>query len=371
MFSGFGLDSRLLENVKKAGYTCPTPVQASAIGPAILGQNLVVTAETGSGKTAAFALPLLNSLLKQGHADTLRGLVLCPTREVAQQVHGQIVRFSRGTGLKSIAIYGGVGYEPQFRALASGVDIIVATPGRMLDHLNRRTANLNDVSFLVLDEADRMLDMGFLPDVSKIMSELRADRQTLLFSATMPSEVLTLAKRFIKQHTLLTQEDHSAPPESLSQGVCPAAQENKVRLLVSMLKKQDPSRVLVFARTKSRAERVARQLVREGFKAAFIHGGRSQRQRDDALDGFRKGRYLVLVGTDVAGRGIDVSGVTHVVNYDLPADPTDYIHRVGRTARAGKSGHALSFVTREDRPALRDIEVALGCRIPLVDIRAD
>jgi ATP-dependent RNA helicase RhlE len=331
---------------------------------------MIVTAKTGSGKTAAFVLPLITRLLtmSRGKVD---GLILCPTREVAQQTQREVERFSRGTGLRSVAIYGGVPIEPQIRSLRAGVDVVVATPGRLLDHLQRRTIALSGVAVLVLDEADRMLDMGFLPDVSRIIASVAKNRQTLLFSATIPEEVVALADRFLTNPVRIAQDDQSKPPETLLQAVYPAVQEDKTRLLVSLLRGQSMSRVLVFARTKSRAERVAKQLARQGFRVAFIHGGRSQRQRDTALEGFRRGDCEVLVGTDVAARGLDVTGVTHVVNYDLPAEPGDYIHRVGRTARAGRSGRALSLVTKEDSHALRSIEEAIGHRIPRYQIVAD
>ncbi|MDP2856442.1 MAG: DEAD/DEAH box helicase [Bacillota bacterium] len=372
MFNVFGLNPIIMKNVKARGYVEPTPVQSAVIRPALDGRDLVVTAETGSGKTAAFALPLIEHLMGKKERSMEKkpqalpaALVLCPTREVAQQLNGEIAWFARGTGISTAAVYGGVGMQPQVNALKSGTTIIVATPGRLLDHLQRGNVDLGGIKVLILDEADRMLDMGFLPDVSRIISRTPRERQTMLFSATMPHEVLGLVNRFLRNPATLAEEENTTPPETLAQAVCPAVQEEKTKLLVSLLRERNSSRVLVFARTKYRAERVARQLAREGFRAACIHGGRSQQQRDAALDGFRRGQYKVLVGTDVAARGIDVFGVTHVVNYDFPSEPNEYIHRVGRTARAGRDGSAVSFVTMEDRKVLQDIEHVLGQRIPL------
>jgi len=371
MFTEFQLNDLVLSNISKAGYVEPTPVQACAIQPALEGRNLIVTAETGSGKTAAFALPLITKSLSKDGKRSLSGLVLCPTREVAQQITIEVARLARGTGVRCLAVYGGVGIEPQIKQLRAGQHIVVATPGRLLDHVQRRTIDLSKVSTLVLDEADRMLDMGFLPDVQRIISCLPSSRQTLLYSATMPKEVLDLVERFVHDPLVVSPDYDSTPPDTLTQTVCPADPDQKIRMLVSFLKNESAQRTLVFAATKYRAERLAKQLAREGFRATFIHGGRSQNQRDNALSGFRRGEFDVLVGTDVAGRGVDVTGITHVVNYDLPADADSYIHRVGRTARAGKPGYAVSFVTKADRPVLRDIEMAIGCRLPLCDISLD
>ena len=363
MFNDFLLDAVVFQNVRRRGYAKPTLVQQMAIPPALAGQDLIATAETGSGKTLAFALPLI-SRLRAIPRGRVSALVLCPTREVAQQTQGEIERMARGTGITSLALYGGVSIDTQIRALREGVDVIVATPGRLLDHMNRGTVRLQSVAILVLDEADRMLDMGFYPDVSQIISTTPASRQTMLFSATMPAQVLHLADRFLNKPVRVTQNESPAPPETLVQSICMAKPEEKTGLLVSLLHIQAMKRVLVFARTRSRAERVARQLGREGFRAAVIHGGRSQRQRDSVLEGFRRGEYGVLVGTDLAARGLDVYGITHVINYDLPGEPDDYVHRVGRTARAGRGGTALSIVTKEDSGALQSIERVLGHRIP-------
>lgn len=362
MFGDFGLSPVLLGNVKEAGYTRPTPIQASAIPPALSGRDVVATAETGSGKTAAFLLPVMQRLLGSPRTPG-RALVLCPTREIALQTGEQARALGRGTGLQTAVVYGGVGYEPQVQALRRGADIVVATPGRLLDHLGRGTARLGNVSLLVLDEADRMLDMGFLPDIRRVLAHLPAARQTLLFSATMPPEILGLAARFMKDPVRVAVGELAAPPKTVSQALYEIAPDEKTGLLLQLIRRDTADSVLVFTRTKHRADRLVRQLTRAGVRAACIHGDRSQRQREAALDGYRNGVFQVLVATDIAARGLDIQGVTHVINYDLPNVPEDYIHRIGRTARAGASGEALSFVTTDDVPALRAIERALGHRI--------
>ncbi|MGE5584173.1 MAG: DEAD/DEAH box helicase [Bacillota bacterium] len=362
MFSDFRLGPVLLDNVRKAGYIKPTPVQSSAIPPALEGRDIVVTAETGSGKTAAFLLPMLERV-STGPRGGVRGLILCPTREIAIQTAQHARKLGRHTGMNGAAIYGGVGYEPQLQALRAGVDIVVATPGRLLDHLGRGTIDLKNVSTLVLDEADRMFDMGFLPDLRRIMSHLPASRQTLLYSATMPPEILALAERFMKAPVRLEVGRVATPPETVSQAVYMVPSARKTTALLELVQRQPMESVLVFTRTKHRADRLARRLSWSGVKAACIHGDRSQRQREAALEGYRQGVFRVLVATDIAARGLDIQGVTHVINYDLPAVPEDYIHRVGRTARAGATGQALSLVTGDDAAALQGIERALGHRL--------
>jgi ATP-dependent RNA helicase RhlE len=359
MFRTFQLNQVLLDNVKAAGYVKPTPIQVAAIPPALAGRDVVATAETGSGKTAAFLLPLLQRLstLPRGRVG---GLVLCPTREVALQTEHHARRLSRRTGLRSAVIYGGVGFEPQTKALRAGVEIVVATPGRLLDHLGRRNVDLKSVSFLVLDEADRLLDMGFLPDLKRILAHLPVNRQTLLFSATMPLEILALADQFMKSPARVAVGRPATPPKTVSQGVYPVAPDQKTAALLDLIRQEAAESVLVFTRTKHRADRLTRQLTRAGVQAACLHGDRSQRQREAALEGYRNGSFRVLVATDLAARGLDIQGVTHVINYDLPAAPADYLHRIGRTARAGASGQALSFVTADDARTLREIEQALG-----------
>ncbi|MDQ7793129.1 MAG: DEAD/DEAH box helicase [bacterium] len=362
MFDQFRLAPVLLQNARGQGYRTPTPVQTAAIPPATAGLDVVATAETGSGKTAAFVLPLLHRLLKTDRGG-VRGLILCPTREIALQTEEEIRKLGRATGLRSVAIYGGVGYEPQFQALRSGVDIVVATPGRLLDHLERKTVRLQEVQTLVLDEADRMLDMGFLPDLKRIIGHLPAVRQNLLYSATMPDDILALTNRLMKQPVRVAIGRLTTPPSTVEQSLYHASQQEKTQLLIRLLRAREAESVLVFTRTKHRADRLTRQLIQAGLGAAAIHGNRSQRQREAALAGFRRGSFRVLVATDIAARGLDVKGITHVINYDLPSVAEDYVHRIGRTARAGAQGYAVSLVTDDDLGALADIERALGQRI--------
>ncbi len=361
MFDQLKLEGVLLKNCRRLGFMRPMPIQASSIPPALEGLDVVATAETGSGKTAAFLLPVLHRLMS-GRPGQVRALVLCPTREIALQTLGEAVKLNRGTKVRSVAIYGGVGYQQQEKALKRGVELIVATPGRLLDFLSKGLINLKDLEILVLDEADRMLDMGFMPDVQRILKQTPAQRQTLLFSATMPREILTLCQRFMKEPVRVSVGDLAMPPEAIEQSVWLTARDNKTRKLIALLSDTTGS-VLVFTRTKHRADRLTRQLIQAGFSAACIHGNRSQRQREAALAGFRKGLYRVLVATDIAARGLDVQGIAQVVNYDLPPVADDYVHRIGRTARAGAAGHALSLVTDADRQALQGIEKNLGYRI--------
>lgn len=366
MFNEFRLSPVLLENVKQAGYGKPTPIQDSAIPPALEGRDIIATAETGSGKTAAFLLPLLERLSGSTRG-CVRGLILCPTREIALQTGQHARRLGRRTGIESTVIYGGVGFEPQVQALRSGVDLVVATPGRLLDHLGRGTIDLKNVSMLILDEADRMFDMGFLPDLRRIMAYLPASRQMLLFSATMPPEILALAERSMKNPVRLAVGRVAAPPKKVSQAVYLIAPDQKTSVLLQLVKQRTMESVLVFTRTKHRADQLAYRLARSGVKTACIHGDRSQRQREAALAGYRQGVFRVLVATDIAARGLDIQGVTHVINYDLPAVPEDYIHRIGRTARAGAPGQALSLVTGEDVAALRGIERTVGHQLRRLD----
>ncbi|HEY3316123.1 MAG TPA: DEAD/DEAH box helicase [Bacillota bacterium] len=358
------LDPILLDNINRLGYSKPTPVQTASIPPALEGRDLVATAETGSGKTAAFLLPILQRLMASARGQ-VRSLILCPTREIALQTHTEAQKLGQGTGLRSAAVYGGVGMEPQTKALRSGVDIVVATPGRLLDHMGRGNVKFQGLQVLILDEADRMLDMGFLPDIKRILSALPQERQTMLFSATMPPEILSLTNRFMKGPVRVAIGRPTTPPKTISQAVYAAEPQEKTHLLLGLVKAKGMNSVLIFTRTKHRADRLAKQLSHEGIRTACIHGDRSQHQREAALDGFRKGAYRVLVATDIAARGLDVQGVTHVINYDLPAIPEDYIHRIGRTARAGASGQAISLVTREDGDALRHIEMAMGQELRL------
>ena len=366
-FAEFDLDPVLLRAVAHLGYEAPTPIQREAIPPALAGRDVIGTAQTGSGKTAAFLLPILQRLLHAGTRGT-RALVLTPTRELAAQIDDAFRGLARGTRLRAHAVYGGVGMAAQEHALRGGVDVVVATPGRLLDHLGRRNADLRGLEVLVLDEADRMLDMGFLPDVHRIVDALPRNRQTLLFSATMPEEIERLSRTIMRDPVRISVSPPHRPPAAIRHEAYPVPQHLKTSLLVRLLGREDMMSVLVFVRTKRRADRVARQVAQARFDVARIHGDRSQSQRESALEGFRSGRHQILVATDVAARGLDVTGITHVINYDIPPDPTDYVHRVGRTARMEAQGEALTFVTPEDEAALRDIERTLGKTIPRVTL---
>jgi ATP-dependent RNA helicase RhlE len=349
-------------------FDTPTPVQYQAIPPALSGRDIIATAETGSGKTAAFLLPIIERL-REGKSGNTRALILAPTREIAAQTAEQAVALTKGTGLRTIAVYGGIAMGPQVRALCSGSDIVVATPGRLLDHCRRGTARLAALEVLVVDEADRMMDMGFLPDLRRILAALPRERQSMLFSATMPIAVLELAyEEILRDPVLVEIGSQSTPPATISQSVYLVAPERKTDLLLDLLQREAMRSVLIFARTRRRAERLARQLQHSNLNASCIHGDRSQSQREKALASFRRRSLRVLVATDIAARGLDVEGVTHVVNYDMPAAPLDYIHRIGRTARAGADGDALSLAAREDFPVLADIERTLGRTIPRVSV---
>ncbi len=366
-FDQLGLDPILLRAVRGMGYENPTPIQREAI-PAILSHRDVIgTAQTGSGKTAAFLLPILQRLMRETPGRT-RALILSPTRELAAQSDTALRSLAKGTRVRGHAVYGGVGMAPQEHALRSGVDVVVATPGRLLDHMGRRNVDFRGLQVLVLDEADRMLDMGFLPDVRRIVSALPRERQTLLFSATMPPEIEQLSQSIMHNPVRIAVSPPHRPPPKIRHEVYPIPQHLKTALLAHLLGREDMMSVLVFVRTKRRADRVARQIGQAGFLVARIHGDRSQSQRETALEGFRSGRHQVLIATDVAARGLDVEGISHVINYDVPGVPTDYIHRVGRTARAEAEGEAITFVAQEEEGELRGIEKALGRPIPRVTL---
>jgi ATP-dependent RNA helicase RhlE len=365
-FNELNIDPRCLRVLKSQRITEPTPVQAEAIPVALEGRDLVAIAQTGTGKTLAFGLPLLTRLA-DSRPGRNRMLVLAPTRELANQVHEVLRTLGNTLGMRSVCIYGGVGMEPQTKALRRGCDIIVATPGRLLDHVRRGNVRFRDLSILVLDEADRMLDMGFLPDIKRILSELPKDRQTLMFSATFPREIERLTKSMQHDPKRIEIGPVYTPCEAVRQGVYTVDSARKLDLLSDILRGPQVHSALVFLRTKHRTDRIAKALHRAGFKAQAIHGGRSQRQRDQAINGFRQGRYKILVATDVAARGLDVEGITHVVNFDIPGSSEDYIHRIGRTARANADGDAITFVAPEDHLALGTIERALGKSIPRED----
>ena len=331
------------------------------------GRDLIACAQTGSGKTAAFLLPIIHHLHDQPRRTT-RALVLAPTRELAAQILDDLNALAVHTPVTGAAVYGGVGMGPQEHAFRSGVDVIIATPGRLLDHLHNRYVRLQHIHHLVLDEADRMLDMGFLPEIRRILAHLPARRQTLLFSATMPPPIAALAREMMREPATIQMQRQSAPASGITQAVYPVPQELKAPLVVHLLTQGTMTQALIFTRTKHRANRLADALVRGGIKAERIHGNRSQSQRTAALEGFKAGRFPVLVATDIAARGIDVDALGHVVNFDVPQAPDDYIHRVGRTGRVEATGEAFTLVSSDEEGSLRDIERAIGRRLPRVTV---
>ena len=360
-FSHFDLHPHVVAGVKAVGYLTPTPIQEKAIPPALKGHDVMGLAQTGTGKTAAFALPILDRLMRgpRGH---VRALIVAPTRELAEQIHEVFASLGKPTRLRSVTIYGGVGVNPQVRSLRSGVEIVVACPGRLLDHINQRTIDLSRVEVLVLDEADRMFDMGFLPDVRKIVKHLPSQRQTLLFAATMPEDVRKLAHEVLRA-PVTVQVNYAAPVSTVAHALYPVEQHLKTALLLELLRHTDTGSVLIFTRTKHRAKRLGEQLAKSGYRAASLQGNLSQNRRQSAMDGFRAGSYQILVATDIAARGIDVSSISHVINYDMPDTVDAYTHRIGRTGRAAKTGDAFTFTTREDGEMVRSIERALGSRV--------
>ena len=360
-FHSLGLDPRLLQSVAAQGYTLATPIQKKTIPASLAGRDVMGLAQTGTGKTAAFVLPLLQRLLS-GPRRQLRALIVGPTRELAEQTREVIETLGAGLGLRCVTIYGGVGPRPQIAGVRQGAEIAIACPGRLLDHLRQGKFNLNQVECLVLDEADRMFDMGFLPDIRQILKRLPARRQTLLFSATMPDELRTLAGEILRDPAII-QIAHSKPAETVDHALYPVAQTQKAGLLLALLQNLETGSVLVFTRTKQRAKRLAAQLTAAGHRAASLQGNLSQRQRQAALDGFKSGHHRVLVATDLAARGIDVADITHVINFDMPATVDDYTHRIGRTGRAAKTGDAFTFTTHEDESTVRAIERVLGFKI--------
>src|SRR3954454_10313800 len=364
-FSSLKLHPSLHKSIKELGFARPTPVQAEAIPPALEGRDVLACAQTGSGKTAAFLLPILQRLLDKARGRT-RALVLAPTRELAAQILEEFNTFATHTPLTGAAIYGGVGMGPQEHAMRTGVDVLIATPGRLLDHMRAPYGKVPHLEYLVLDEADRMLDMGFLPDIRRILRQLPQRRQTLFFSATMPTEIAGLANEMLRNPVTIQKQRQAAPAAVITQAIYPVPQELKPSLLAHLLTRGDIQQALVFTRTKHRADRLTRFLDRAGVKAERIHGNRSQAQRTAALAGFKDGRFPVLVATDIAARGIDVEALGHVLNFDVPHVPDDYIHRVGRTGRAEATGTAFTFVSPEEEGNLRDIERAIGRRLPRV-----
>jgi ATP-dependent RNA helicase RhlE len=366
-FSSLKLHPNLLRAVKELGFAAPTPIQSDAIPPALEGRDILACASTGSGKTAAFLLPILHQLIDEPRRTT-RALVLTPTRELAAQILEDLNELAVHTPITAAAIFGGVGMGPQEHALRSGVDVLIATPGRLLDHFRFSYAKLAGLEYLVLDEADRMLDMGFLPQIRRVLRHIPARRQTLFFSATIPAPIATLSSEMLRDPARINLARQSAPAVGITQAVYPVPQDLKSALLFTLLERDLMQEALVFTRTKHRADRLAQYLVRQGIEAVRIHGNRSQAQRTQALAGFKSGRYRVLVATDIAARGIDVVELGHVVNFDVPVVPEDYIHRVGRTARAEKIGDAFTFVSREEQGDLARIERAIGKRLPRVTV---
>ncbi len=366
-FTTFGLHPDLLRGVKELGFKRPTPIQNDAMPPAIAGKDVLAAAATGSGKTAAFVLPILHRLIGKKRGTT-RALILTPTRELAAQIDEHLRDLAVHTPLSGAAIYGGVGMGPQEHAFRSGVDVLVATPGRLLDHFQYPYAKLIGLEILVLDEADRMLDMGFLPDIRRVLKHLPTKRQTLFFSATLPAPIVELSREMLRNPAMISIERKAAPAAGIAQSVFPVSQDLKLSLLETLLERGEIRSAIVFTRTKHRANRVFEQLERRKVNVARIHGNRSQMQRTEALEGFKSGRYRILVATDIAARGIDVEALSHVVNFDVPNMPADYIHRVGRTARAELTGDAITFVAQDEEPDLRAIEKAIGKRLPRVTV---
>jgi ATP-dependent RNA helicase RhlE len=365
-FNTFGLAPHIMEGVGAMGYVEPTPIQLRAIPLIMAGTDVIGSAQTGTGKTAAFALPILSNLGL--HEPRTRALVLEPTRELAAQVETAIHDFARFTNLRTAVLYGGVGYGKQLEDLARGVDVIIATPGRLLDHMERRTCNLDHVKYLVLDEADRMLDMGFLPDVRRIVQKCPKERHTSLFSATIPIEIASLIQWTMRNPQTVEIGVRRSPAETVSHVIYPVAESQKTDLLSELLERTNYDSVIVFCRTKHGADRIAGLLKRNRHAVAVLHSNRTQKEREEALKGFRNGRYEVLVATDIASRGLDIADVSHVINYDVPQHPEDYIHRIGRTGRAEASGDAMTLMVAADATHVYAIERFISQKVPRVKL---
>ncbi|MFK7846274.1 MAG: DEAD/DEAH box helicase [Rhodothermales bacterium] len=369
-FDQLGLAKSVARGVKSAGYEKPTPIQATAIPIALEGRDLIGCAQTGTGKTAAFVLPLLNKLVlnkPETRRPSLRALIVVPTRELALQVEEAIGTYSRHTSIRSLAVFGGTGMYQQTKILRKGVDIVVATPGRLLDHMERRNVRLANVEMLILDEADRMLDMGFIPDIRKVVAATPNTRQTMFFSATMPKAVKELASSILKNPEYIEMGQRTNPAKTVNQRVCAVLQENKMELLAHILDTEPVENVIIFSRTKHRADRIARKLSRKGFATAVLHSNRTQPQREHALKGFKSGKYQIMVATNIAARGIDVDSISHVINYDTPEQPEEYIHRIGRTGRAETKGDAITFVGEGEISYQKDIERHIGSKLEYMD----
>jgi ATP-dependent RNA helicase RhlE len=368
-FSELPLSAQLKSNLAKNNFTEPTPIQSLAIEPALAGKDIVATAQTGTGKTLAFLLPTIQLLATEPRTPGIRALILTPTRELALQINAALVQISRGIGIRAAVAVGGLNERTQLRDIRSGANVLVATPGRLYDFMSRGLVNLSTVRILILDEADRMLDMGFLPTIKRIIAAAPAERQTLLFSATLESSVKQLVETHVRNAVRIELGSITKPSEQVELQLFEVDQDRKLGLLEMMLNEEQGS-FLVFARTKHGADKLAKKLGQSGFKCAAIHGDRSQNQRIQALKGFQDGYYRVLVATDVAARGIHVEGISHVVNYDLPQVPEDFIHRVGRTGRAGSKGIASTFATRSERSEVGRIERTLSIKLKRCEVSA-
>jgi ATP-dependent RNA helicase RhlE len=364
-FSKLGLSQKVVDGVRAAGYNDPTPIQLRAVPIILEGRDLIGCAQTGTGKTAAFALPIISRLNQRG---ALRALVLEPTRELAAQVETAIRDYARFTNLRTVVLFGGTGYGRQDQALRQGADIVVATPGRLLDQINRGKLRLNQIETLVLDEADRMLDMGFLPDVRRVIERCPRSRQTMLFSATIPPEIEQLCHWALRNPETIEIGRRRSPAENVTHALYPVDVGQKQELLEELLRRTDYDQVLIFCRTKNGADRVARKLQQQGHVLAVLHSNRTQRERERALNGFRDGRFEVMVATDIAARGIDVEQISHVINFDVPHHPEDYVHRIGRTGRAQSVGDAFTLMTGEDVQEIAAIERFVGQKIPRVKL---
>jgi ATP-dependent RNA helicase RhlE len=365
-FNSLGLSEAVLQAVGEAGYRTPTPIQHQAIPLILRGRDVIGLAQTGTGKTAAFTLPLVN-LLIDGPRRT-RAVVLTPTRELCMQVEESIQKYARHSRLSVTAVFGGVPIEPQQKALQRGVDVIVATPGRLIDHLERQNVQFDDLEVLVLDEADRMLDMGFAPQINRLVNEMPRYRQTLLFSATMPPEVEVLARKYLRKPLVVQIGRRSEAAHTVTHAVYPVPRERKSALLAHLLKDGDLDSVLVFVRTKIGADRVVRHLRHDAIEATAMHADKTQAQRTQALADFKAGKIRVLVATDIAQRGLDISHITHVISYDVPQQPEDYVHRIGRTGRASREGDAFTFMSPDEIAMVRTIEAVMGKPIPRVSV---
>ena len=365
-FADLGLTAPMLKALSDAGYQRPTPIQAQAVPLALKGRDIIGLAMTGTGKTAAFVIPIIERLL--GGPQRTRALILTPTRELCVQVEESFRKYGKHSGLSVIPVYGGVGYDPQVKALRGGVDVVVATPGRLLDHLEKQNVVLDEIEVLVLDEADRMLDMGFAPQINRIVAQLHSYRQTLLFSATMPPEVEALARKYLRKPVVVQVGRRSGAATTVQHFVYPCPKDKKPSLLVELLKKESLDSVLVFTRTKHGADRVVKALEKAGINAGAMHADKTQGQRTKALDDFKNAKLRVLVATDIAQRGLDISGISHVINFDVPQQAEDYVHRIGRTGRAAATGDAYTFMCADEIAMVKSIERIIGQPIPRISV---